>query len=204
MKYVQSGIAAVGAELHLHLQVILRDGVAAHRADHTNSRPAPGPVGSLGRHLSCAYRFSGFRAQNSLIGHGSSPGPGGCVMPDARRPGRLFASPAEPDGRRSLGYTFEPRQVRVLLVLSSGRAGSAAHASREATRSPGRARSGDRAACGILRPGRGAPHSHVSTPRPGRPLDHPGGGTLLHGRARSRGALPDLPETGCARAHLDE
>jgi len=39
-------------------------------------------------------------------------GPAVWVMPDARRPGRLFASPWEPDGRRLLVYTFKDRRVR--------------------------------------------------------------------------------------------
>jgi hypothetical protein len=46
--------------------------------------------------LSSADHFFGFRAQDLLVGHGESPGPGRCVMPDARRPGRLFASPGSP------------------------------------------------------------------------------------------------------------
>jgi hypothetical protein len=65
MKYVQSGAAAVVAELNLDLQLIPRDGLVAHRADHTNSRPAPRTIGSPGRQLSCADRFSGFRAQKA-------------------------------------------------------------------------------------------------------------------------------------------
>jgi len=74
MKYIQSGAPAVVAELNLHLQLILCNGHIAHCADHTNSRPAPSTIGSLGRHLSSADRFSGSRAQNSLVGHSQFPG----------------------------------------------------------------------------------------------------------------------------------
>ena len=82
-------------------RLVLRDGLTAHRADHTNSWPAPSTIGAAGRQFSSAYRFSGFGAQNSLVGHGGSPGYNVSVMPDARRPGRLFTSPKEPDGRRT-------------------------------------------------------------------------------------------------------
>ena len=101
VELIQSGVVTIAAELDLELHLIPRDGLAAHRADHTNSWPTPSTIGSLGRHHSSADRFSGFGAQNSLIGHASSPRSGVVVMPNARRPGRLFASPREPDGRPS-------------------------------------------------------------------------------------------------------
>src|SRR6266571_70595 len=38
--------------------------------------------------------------------------PAGRDMPDTRRPGRLFASPEEPDGRQSLVYALKDQSVR--------------------------------------------------------------------------------------------
>jgi hypothetical protein len=49
-------------------------------------------VGASGWQLSSEDYFSGFCTEDFLVGHGESPGSGGMVMPDARRPGRLFAS----------------------------------------------------------------------------------------------------------------
>src|SRR4030095_3071976 len=68
-----------------------RSELVAHRADHTNSRPAPGPVGSPGWQLSSADPFTGFRAQNSLIGMLALRGPAGwsCQMPGGRTPVRV-------------------------------------------------------------------------------------------------------------------
>jgi len=40
--------------------------------------------------------------------------------------------------------------------------------------------------------------SGASEPRRRAPSHYPGTGTLLHGRARNRGALHELPQTGCA------
>src|SRR5207249_9366809 len=72
---------------------------------------APGMVRWSGWQLFSAEHFSGLRAQNSLVGHGSNSRSGGLVMPDARRPGRLFASPGEPDGRQVVVYIFRDRRV---------------------------------------------------------------------------------------------
>src|SRR4029450_4337462 len=41
VELVQSGVVAIAGELDLELQMILRDGLAAHRAERTNSRSAP-------------------------------------------------------------------------------------------------------------------------------------------------------------------
>src|SRR4029450_864121 len=86
MQLVEYRVFTMSGELDLELQMILRDGLAAHRAGRTNSWSAPCTVGSSGWQLSSAGHFSGFRAKNSLVGHGESPGSGGVVMPDARRP----------------------------------------------------------------------------------------------------------------------
>jgi hypothetical protein len=48
VELVQSGVVTIAGELDLELQVILRDGLAAHRAGRTDPRPAPGTVGSAG------------------------------------------------------------------------------------------------------------------------------------------------------------
>jgi hypothetical protein len=78
MKFVQSGVAAIMGELDLERQLILRDGLAAHHAGRTHTRPAPATVGSSVWQLSSTDQFAGFRAQNSLVGHGSSPEIRGC------------------------------------------------------------------------------------------------------------------------------
>ena len=128
------------AELNLHLQLILCDGLAAHRADHTNSRAAPGSVGSPGRHPSSAYRFSGFRAQNSLVGHGKSPGSAGrsCQMPEGSD-----ACSRHPGSQMEGDHWVTPLKLGRYECLCY----------RPAVQD---------AACGIFRPGRGAPYSHVS------------------------------------------
>src|SRR5437660_7525347 len=105
VELVQSGVVTVSGELSLDLQLILRDGLAAHRAGRTGPRSAPGMVRWSGWQLSSAEHFSGLRAQNSLVGHGSNSRSGELVMPDARRPGRLFASTGGPDGRQIVAYT---------------------------------------------------------------------------------------------------
>src|SRR3989442_10002170 len=107
MELVQSGAAAVVGELSLDLQLILRDVLPAHRAGRNGPRSAPGMVRWSGWQFSSADHFSGLRAQNSLVGHGRNSRSGGVVMPDARRPGRLLASPSEPDGRQSVVYILK-------------------------------------------------------------------------------------------------
>jgi hypothetical protein len=54
VELVQSGVVTIAGELNLELQLILRDGLAAHRAGRTDPRPAPGTVGSSRRQLSSA------------------------------------------------------------------------------------------------------------------------------------------------------
>jgi hypothetical protein len=49
VEFVQSGVVTIAGELNLELQLILLDGLAAHRAGRTDPRPAPGTVRS-GRH----------------------------------------------------------------------------------------------------------------------------------------------------------
>jgi hypothetical protein len=88
MEYVQSWAAAVAAELNLELQLILRDGIAAHRADHTNSWPAPSPSvrwdGSFPVRISSrAFARRQSRRAWLLSGFGI------LVMPDARTPVRV-------------------------------------------------------------------------------------------------------------------
>jgi len=100
MEPIHSGVAAVMGELDLEIQLILRDGLAAHRAGRTDLRPAPGTVGSSGWQLSRTDRFSGLRAQNLLVGHGKSPGFGRSGRAKCQKACRLFASHWEPDGRR--------------------------------------------------------------------------------------------------------
>jgi hypothetical protein len=85
--------SAVVGELNLELYLIQLDRCAAYRAGSIDPRPGPRAVRASGRQLSSADRFSGFGAQKFLVGHGGSPGSGEVVMPDATRPGRLFASP---------------------------------------------------------------------------------------------------------------
>src|SRR5437867_12789592 len=101
MELVQSGVAAVVAELNLDLQLILRDVLAAHRAGRTGPRSATGMVRWSGWQFSSADHFSGLRAQNSLVGHGTSPDPAGwsCQMPGG--PDACSCHPGEPDGRQS-------------------------------------------------------------------------------------------------------
>ena len=74
VKLIQSGVVTIAGELNLELQLILRDGLAAHDAGRTGARPAPSTVRSPVWQLSSADRFLGFRAQDSLVGHGSSVG----------------------------------------------------------------------------------------------------------------------------------
>ena len=93
VELIEAGVVAVVFELNLKLQLIPRDGLAADRAERTDPWPAPSTIGSFVWQLSSANHFLGFRAQNLLVGHGKSLGSGGVVMPDARRPGRLLASP---------------------------------------------------------------------------------------------------------------
>jgi hypothetical protein len=107
VKVVQSGVVTVAVKLELEFQLILRDGCSAHRAERPGPRPAPGTVRSSKGYLRSADRFSGLRAQNSLVGYGSNSRSAGLVMPDARRPGRLFASPGKPDGRQLVVYIFK-------------------------------------------------------------------------------------------------
>jgi len=73
VELVQSRVITIAGELDLQLQMILRDGLSAHREERTNSRSAPGTVGSSGRQLSSWDRFSGFRSKGSFVGHGSRP-----------------------------------------------------------------------------------------------------------------------------------
>src|SRR5437870_13754409 len=69
MELVQSGVVTIASELNLELQPTLRDGLVAHRAGRTDPRSAPRNVGWSVWQLSSTDHFSGFRAQNSLIGH---------------------------------------------------------------------------------------------------------------------------------------
>jgi len=46
VELVRAGVITIAGELNLELQLIFRDGLAAHRAGRTDSRPAPGTVGS--------------------------------------------------------------------------------------------------------------------------------------------------------------
>jgi|SoiMethySBSTD1v2_1073268.scaffolds.fasta_scaffold338299_2 hypothetical protein len=96
MELIQSGVAAVIGELDLELQLILRDGLAAHRAGRTDLRPAPRTVGSSGWQLSRTDRFSGLRAQNLLVGHGGSPGFGRSGRAKCQEAGRLLRQPESP------------------------------------------------------------------------------------------------------------
>jgi len=112
VELIEAGVVAVVFELNLKLQLIPRDGLAADRAERTDPWPAPSTIGSFVWQLSSANHFLGFRAQNLLVGHGNSLGSGGVVMPDARRPGRLFTSPEKPDRRQVIVYIFRDRRVR--------------------------------------------------------------------------------------------
>ena len=78
VELVESRVVTIAGELDLELQMILRDGLAAHHAGRTHTRPAPATVGSSVWQLSSTDQFAGFRAQNSLVGHGSSPEIRGC------------------------------------------------------------------------------------------------------------------------------
>jgi hypothetical protein len=104
VELVQSGVITIAGELNLELELIFRDGLTAHRAGRTNSRAAP--IGSSAWQLSSADNFSGLLAEDAFVGHSGFPRSGGVVMPDARRPGRRFASPGEPDGRQRQGYSL--------------------------------------------------------------------------------------------------
>jgi hypothetical protein len=105
MKPLNSRRSAVVGELNLELNLILLDTCSTYRAGVIDPGPGPRAVRASGWRLSSADYFSGFCTQDFLVGHGESPGSGGVVMPDARRPGRLWASPREPDGRQSLVYS---------------------------------------------------------------------------------------------------
>jgi hypothetical protein len=52
-----------------------------------------------------------FARRRDSSGMVSLQDPAGRDMPDARRPGRLFASPGEPDGRQSLVYALKDQSV---------------------------------------------------------------------------------------------
>ena len=78
VELVESRVVTIAGELDLELQMILRDGLAAHHAGRTHTRPAPATVGSSVWQLYSTDQFSGFRAQNSLVGHGRSPEIRGC------------------------------------------------------------------------------------------------------------------------------
>jgi hypothetical protein len=58
----------------------------SYRAGVIDPWPGPRAVRASGWQLSSADYFSGFCTQDFLVGHGESPGSGGVVMPDARRP----------------------------------------------------------------------------------------------------------------------
>jgi hypothetical protein len=92
LKPLNSRRSAVVGELNLELNLILlgpgRGSITPARYVEHVSRA----VRESGWQLSSADYFSGFCTQHFLVGHGESPGSGGVVMPDARRPGRLFAS----------------------------------------------------------------------------------------------------------------
>jgi hypothetical protein len=77
MELVEFGRRAVTGELDLELQLILRDRLAADRAGRPDPRSTPGPVGASIWHLASTDCFSGFCAQDRLVGHGGSPGSGG-------------------------------------------------------------------------------------------------------------------------------
>src|SRR5678816_575764 len=94
---VESRVGVVARELHRELQLILRYDFAAHYAVRTQTRPALDTDRSSGRQLSGLHHLSGLRAQNSLVGHDSSPGVRRMVMPDARRPDARSAC-REPGG----------------------------------------------------------------------------------------------------------
>jgi hypothetical protein len=92
MEPLNSRRRAVVSELNLELNLFLLDTCSTYRAGVIDPRPGPRAVRASGWQLSSADYFSGFCTQDFLVGHGDSPGSGGVVMPDARRPGRLFAS----------------------------------------------------------------------------------------------------------------
>jgi hypothetical protein len=92
MEPLNSRRSAVVGELNLELNLTLLDTCSTYRAGVIDPWPGPRAVRASGWQLSSADYFSGFCTQDFLVGHGESPGSGGVVMPDARRPGRLFAS----------------------------------------------------------------------------------------------------------------
>jgi hypothetical protein len=101
VKLIQPRLIAVKRELDLELQLILRDGLTADPAVRTHSRSAPGTIGSSVWQLSIANDFAGFRAKRRLVRHIEvSRIRQDVAKPNARRPGRLLASPWKPDGRR--------------------------------------------------------------------------------------------------------
>jgi hypothetical protein len=95
-----SGHGLVACESDRKFHLILGHGLLADDADDADPRTTPCPDGLSRRQLSTPDRVTSLVSEERFVRHVRSPGSGGVVMPDARRPGRLLASPGEPDGRQ--------------------------------------------------------------------------------------------------------
>jgi hypothetical protein len=103
---VHSGHGLVACESDRELHLISSHWLVADDANDADPRTTPCPVGLSRRQLPTTDRVTSLVSEERFVRHVRSPGSGGVVMPDARRPGRLFASPGKPDGRQAVVYAF--------------------------------------------------------------------------------------------------
>jgi hypothetical protein len=89
---VHSGHGLVACESDREFHLILGHGLVADDADDADPRTTPCPDGLSRRQLPTPDRVTSLVSEERFVRHVRSPGSGGVVMPDARRPGRLFAS----------------------------------------------------------------------------------------------------------------
>jgi hypothetical protein len=104
---VHSGHGLVACESDRELHLILGHGLVADDANDADPRTTPCPVGLSRRQLPTTDRVTSLVSEERFVRHVRSPRSGGVVMPDARRLGRLFASPREARWEATIVYTLK-------------------------------------------------------------------------------------------------
>ena len=112
--------SAVVGDLNLELYLIQLDRCATYRARSIDPGPAHVRSGRMDGNFPARIASRALERRSFSSGMVALQGSGEVVMPDATRPGRLFASPWEPGGRRLLAYAhIATVQVRTLKVGTS-------------------------------------------------------------------------------------